>query len=104
LIDAILWQKIRRPLVGHIALRRGWLYEDQIREILKHRQWGEKFGEVALRGGYLTPDELRTILGWQRLLQPRIGGYFVGKRLLTVSFVEKMAERLRRHNREFSPG
>jgi len=103
LIDAILWQKIRRPLVGHIALRRGWLYEDQIREILKYRRWGEKFGEVALRGGYLTPDELRMILGWQRILQPRIGGYFVEKRLLTVSFVEKMAERLRRHNREFKP-
>jgi hypothetical protein len=51
----------------------------------------------------LTPDELRMILGWQRILQPRIGGYFVGKRLLTVSFVEKMAERFRRHNREFNP-
>jgi len=103
LIDAILWQKIGRPLVGHIALRRGWLYEDQIREILKHRQWGEKFGDVALRGGYLTPDELRMILGWQRILKPRIGGYFVEKRLFTVSFVEKMADQFRRHNRKFNP-
>jgi hypothetical protein len=103
LIDAILWQKIRRPLVGHIALRWGWLYEDQIREILKHRQWGEKFGEVALRGGYLTSHELRMILGRQRILQPRIGGYFVEKRVLTVSCVEKMADWLRRHNRRFAP-
>ncbi|TRZ76625.1 MAG: hypothetical protein D4R93_03030 [Deltaproteobacteria bacterium] len=102
LIDAILWQKIRRPMVGHIALHRGWLHEDHIREILRHRNWGEKFGEVALRGGYLTPDELRKILVRQRLLQPRIGGYFVEKRLFTVSCVEKMAERLRRHNREFN--
>lgn len=101
LIDAILWQKIRRPLVGDIARRRGWLYEDQIREILESRRWGEKFGDVALRGGYLTTDELRMMLGWQRLLQPRIGGYFVEKRILTVSFVEIMAERLRRHNRGF---
>ena len=102
LIDAIIWQKIRRPLVGHIALRRGWLDEDQIRVILKHRQWGEKFGEVALRSGYLTPDELRMILGRQRILQPRIGGYFVEKRLLTFPFVEKIAERYRRHNRQFN--
>jgi hypothetical protein len=102
LIDAILWQKIRRPMVGHIALRRGWLYEDQIRQILRDREWGEKFGEVALRGGYLTPDELRMILARQRLLQPRIGGYFVEKKLFTVSCVEKMAERFRRHNREFN--
>lgn len=103
LIDAILWQKIRRPLIGHIAMRWRFLYEDQIREILKHRRWGEKFGEVALRGGYLTPDHLHMILGWQRLLQPRIGLYFVEKRLLTVSVVEKMAEQLRRHNRRFNP-
>jgi hypothetical protein len=103
LIDAILWQKIRRPLVGHIALRWKFLYEDQIREILKHRRWGEKFGEVALRGGYLTPDDLRMILGWQRILQPRIGLFFVEKRLLTVSIVDKIAERLRHHNRKFNP-
>jgi hypothetical protein len=101
LIDAILWQKIRRPMVGHIALRRGWLQEDHIREILRHRVWGEKFGEVALRGGYLTPEELRMILVRQRLLQPRIGGYFVEKRILTVSSVEKIAERFRRHNWEY---
>jgi hypothetical protein len=102
LIDAILWQKIRRPMVGHIALRKGWLQEDHIREILRHRDWGEKFGEVALRDGYLTPDELRMILVRQRLLQPRIGGYFVEKRIFTVSSVEKIAERFRRHNREFN--
>ena len=103
LIDAIIWQKIRRPLVGHIALRRGWLDEEQVREILKHRQWGEKFGEAALRGGYLTPAEIHMILGRQLILQPRIGRYFVGKRILTFSFVEKIAERYRRHNREFNP-
>lgn len=103
LIDAILWQKVGRPMVGRIALHRGWLYEDQIREILRHRQWGEKFGEVALRGGYLTPDELRMILGWQRILKPRIGRYFVEKRLLSASLVEKMADQFRRHNRKFKP-
>jgi hypothetical protein len=102
LIDAILWQKVRRPLIGQIALRWRFLYEDEIPEILKHRRRGEKFGDAALRGGYLTPDDLRVILGWQRLLQPRIGSYFVEKRLMTVSVVEKMVERLRRHNGQFN--
>ena len=102
LIDALLWQKIQRPLIGQIALRWRFLYEDQIPEILKHRRWGEKFGEVALRSGYLNSDDLRRILGWQRLLQPRIGSYFVEKQLMTVSVVEKLVERLRRHNRRFS--
>jgi hypothetical protein len=102
LIDALLWQKVRRPLIGQIALRWKFLYEDEIREILRQRHRGEKFGDAALRSGHLMPEELRMILGWQRLLQPRIGSYFVEKRLMPFSFVEKMAERLRRHNGRFS--
>jgi hypothetical protein len=103
LIDAIVWQKIRRPLCGSIAVRWGWLGEDEIREILGQRRRGEKFGESALRGGYLTSDELRTILGRQCLLQPRIGKYFVEQRILPVSVVETMAAELRRHNRQYRP-
>ena len=101
LIDAIIWQKFQRPLIGKIAVRWGWLYEDDVRQILQERQRGEKFGEAALRGGYLTPDRLRVILGRQRMLQPRIGKYFVEKRILPVSLVETMAEQSRRHNRQY---
>lgn len=101
LIDAIIWQKIQRPLIGNIAVHWKWLYDGDVREILKHRLWGEKFGESALRGGYLTQDELRIILGRQRILQPRIGKYFIEKRILTLSLVEKMAEGLCLHNRKY---
>ena len=101
LIDAIVWQKIRRPLFGSIAVRWGWLDEDEVREILGQRRRGEKFGESALRGGYLTSNELRIILGRQRMLQPRIGKYFVEQRILPVSVVETMAADLRRHNRQY---
>jgi len=101
LIDAIVWQRIQRPLIGIIAVRWAWLYEKDVREILKQRLWREKFGESALRGGYLTPDELRIILGRQRILQPRIGKYFVERRILTSSLVEKMAEKFRCHNRQY---
>jgi hypothetical protein len=101
LVDAIVWQKFQRPLIGKIAVRWGWLYEDDVRQILRGRQWGEKFGEAALRGGYLTSDRLRVILGRQRMLQPRIGKYFVEKRILPVSLVETMAEQSRRHNRQY---
>lgn len=102
LIDAIIWQKIQRPLIGNIAVRWEWLYEDDVKEILKQRLWGEKFGESALRGGYLTSDELRIILGRQRILQPRIGQYFVQRRILTGTFVEKMVEQFRYHNRQYN--
>jgi hypothetical protein len=101
LIDAIIWQRIQRPLIGNIAVRWKWLCEDDVREILKLRLRGEKFGESALRGGYLTPEELRIILGRQRVLQPRIGKYFVETKILTPSLVEKMAEGFRRHNRQY---
>ena len=101
LIDAIVWQKYQRPLIGTIALRWKWLYEDDIGEILHYRLSGEKFGESALRKGYLTPERLRMILAWQRLLQPRIGRYFVESKILPVSHVEDMVQQMRRHNRTY---
>ena len=98
LVDAIVWQKFQRPSVGKLAMRWGWLYEDDVWRILTERQRGEKFGEAALRGGYLTPERLRLILWRQRMLQPRIGNYFVEKKILPDSLVEAMAEQARRHN------
>ena len=98
LIDAIIWQKVQRPLIGHLARRWNWLYDHDIAEILKRRQLGEKFGECALRCSYLTSFELSMLLGRQRLLQPRIGKYFVEKKILSASAIERMAAQLRRHN------
>ncbi|MDD5171387.1 MAG: hypothetical protein PHN75_21405, partial [Syntrophales bacterium] len=98
LIDAIIWQKVQRPLIGHLALRWRCLIEHDVSEIMKRRRLGERFGECALRCNYLTPHELNMLLGRQRILQPRIGKYFVEKRILSAWMVEKMAERLRLHN------
>jgi hypothetical protein len=98
LIDAIIWQKVHRPLLGHLALRWQWLNDDDIMGILRERHLGEKFGECALRCRYLTPYELDLLLGRQRLLQPRIGKYFVEKKILSALAVENMATQLRRHN------
>lgn len=98
LIDAIVWQKAQRPPIGNLALRWRWLYEQEVRDILTRRRFGERFGECALRYGYLTPDKLRLLLGRQNLLQPRIGKYFVEKRILSALSVEGMAGKLRRHN------
>ena len=99
LIDALVWQKMQRPLFGSIAVRWGWLDEDEVGAILGQRRRGEKFGESALRSGYLTSNELRIILSRQRMLQPRIGKYFVAQRILSVPVVETMVADLRRHNR-----
>ena len=98
LIDAIVWQKAQRPAIGSLAMRWHWLCDRDIRDILAKRRFGERFGECALRYGYLTPDKIRMLLSRQNLLQPRIGKYFVEKRILSVMSVESMAEKLRRHN------
>ncbi|MHB8770790.1 MAG: DnaJ domain-containing protein [Syntrophales bacterium] len=101
LIEAIVWQKMRRPLFGTIAVRWGWLDDEEVREILGQRRRGEKFGESALRAGYLSANELRIILGRQRMLQPKIGKYFIEQGILPVSMVETMAVKMRHHNRTY---
>ena len=98
LIDAIIWQKVQRPLIGNLAMRWNWLHTNDIAEIMRHRRFGEKFGECALRFNFLTPYELSMLLGRQRLLQPRIGRYFVENKILSPGTVEKMARELRLHN------
>ncbi len=101
LIEAIVWQKMRRPLFGAIAVRWGWLDDAEVRDILGQRRRGEKIGESALRAGYLSANELRIILGRQRILQPKIGNYFIEKGILPVSMVETMAVKMRHHNRTY---
>jgi hypothetical protein len=101
LIDALVWQKVQRPLLGRIGIRWKWLQEEDVRAILHRRRGGERFGEAALRGGYLTPERLKTMLGWQGLLQPRIGRFFVEKGILEKALVEELAEKSRLHNRPF---
>ena len=101
LIDALVWQKVQRPQLGRIGVLWKWLHDEDIRHILRQRQRGERFGEAALREGYLTPEKLKAMLGRQRLLQPRIGRYFVEKEILAAAQVEELAEKARRHNRAF---
>lgn len=100
LIEAIVWQKVQRPLLGRIGVRWKWLYDEDVHHILRQRRWGERFGEAALREGYLTPENLKIMLGRQRLLQPRIGRFFVEKGILKAALVEELAEKARWHNRQ----
>ncbi len=99
LIEAIIWQRMQRPLIGKIAVHCKWLRKEEVKEILAKRRLGEKFGESALRNGYLSQEDVHILLRRQRLLQPRIGKYFVEKKILPHSLVEKLVERARLHNR-----
>jgi hypothetical protein len=97
-IDALVWQRRRRPPVGRIARDLGLLSEKEIQAVLKQRAAQEKFGESAIRMGFLTPYKLMVLLGKQRRLQRQIGDYFVQSGILTRRQVEVMAQKQSVHN------
>lgn len=95
LIDALVWQKTKRPPIGELAKRMHLLSDEEVKEVLRKRRWGERFGESAHRLGLLTLYDIERILARQRLIQPRIGRYFIEKGILTFSEVERLVWELK---------
>lgn len=98
LIDAIVWQRKQRPMIGQLALRWKKLSEQQVRAILMERRLGEKFGESAARAGYLTRLEVMALLGSQRRLQCPIGEFFLKRNLLREQEMDRIVKKQRIHN------
>ncbi len=102
LIDAIVWQRRQRPLIGQLARRWRKLSDGDIRVILMGRQLGEKFGECAIRSGYLTRFEVMALVGGQSRLQHPIGEYFLQQNILASREIEHMRRKQQIHNRRIS--
>ena len=100
LIEAIVWQKNKRPMVGNIAVRWDWLDQNDIRSIVSMRLRGEKFCECALRCGYISSYQLTILLARQRMLQPLIGSFFVDRRIIALQEMERIVEQFHTHNRK----
>lgn len=98
---AVVWQKIRRPRLGDLARKLDWLDPVDIKNVMHQRQKGELFGESALRTGLLTSYQLLVLLGRQKLLQPRIGDYFIEKGILSSNKLDAVAKALSEHNRRY---
>ena len=98
LLEALAWQRRRRPRFGEIASRCRLLDDRQIDEIIEARQRRERFGEAAIRTGHLTGAHRLAVLGRQRKLQPRIGQYFVDRGLLSSGEIDGAATDMREHN------
>ena len=99
-IQALLWQRRQRPLLGQIAMDWGMLTLPDIRQILASRKLGEKFGESAVRQGYLKAYNLLALLGKQRRLQSRLGEYFLQNGWLTDRQIEILLKMQQRHNHQ----
>ncbi|MCD6199987.1 MAG: J domain-containing protein [Deltaproteobacteria bacterium] len=99
-INAVVWQRRQRPHIGQIALDWEMISAKDIHNILKGRDFREKFGESAIRRGYLTPYKLMALLGKQRSLQPPIGEYFVRHWNLTTQKMEEIVGKQHDHNRK----
>lgn len=99
-VNALIWQRRQRPLLGQIAMNWGLLSLQDIREILAARQLGEKFGESAIRQGYLKAYNLLALLGKQRRLQPRFGEYFLQNGWFTSAQTDAFFKMQQHHNRE----
>lgn len=103
LVEAIVWQKGERPMVGNIAMRWDWLDQNDIRSIISMRRTGEKFCECALRCGYISRYQLNLLLARQKMLQPLIGSFFVDRKIITSHEMERIVEQFHTHNRKHWP-
>lgn len=98
IIQALVWQKTMRPRVGELCLKFGWLTNDDIHLILKHRTFDRPFGRSALNLGLLNVKQVKTILFMQKTLQKKLGEFFIENNILTEQSLEKLLTHHRRHN------
>ncbi|MDT8441803.1 MAG: hypothetical protein RQ723_09095 [Desulfuromonadales bacterium] len=100
LIEALIWQRRQRPVLGEIASRWGWLNDEQIRQICQYRGRALRFGGKALEMGLLSGLQVDTLVHHQRNRQRRIGEYFIDKGLITAVEADRLARDLHAHNRQ----
>jgi len=98
LIDALVWQRSQRPIIGDIALRWGWLTAGGIDQITQSSGLSGRFGEKAMGLGLLSPFQVKTLLFFQRSQQERLGQYFVVHQLLSKDNLERFVADLQEHN------
>ena len=98
LIDALVWQRGQRPVMGDIAKRWSWLDEEKVKTILDFRGRPLRFGEKAVHLGYLTPFHIKAMLWYQRSQQERLGQFFLRKGYLSPGELEQLVRDLNGHN------
>jgi hypothetical protein len=101
LIDAIVWQRQQRPVIGDIALRWRWLDNAAINRIVRARDLRGRFGEKALELDLLTSFQVKVLLYYQFSRQERLGTYFVRHGIMKSEKLERLVRQLNEHNIRF---
>jgi hypothetical protein len=101
LIKAIVWQRLQRPSIGALAVRWDWIDSRDVWDVIQERHKGEKFGECAVRRGHISKYKLVLLLDRQRMLQPKIGGYFIENDIIPSYKISKLVDDLKIHNKKF---
>jgi hypothetical protein len=98
MIEALVWQRRQRPVLGDLAERWGWLTPADVQAINRYHGQRGRFGARAVKLGYLTPFQVQVLLRYQRQLQKRFGQYFVEQGRMTNAEIEAWLREQQRHN------
>jgi hypothetical protein len=101
MIEALVWQRRQRPIIGNIAETWGWLKNADVQAINRHHGRRGRFGARAVDLGYLTPFQVQVLLRHQRQSQKLFGQYFVEQGRLTNAEVEAYIRAQRQHNAHY---
>ena len=73
-----------RPLVGILALARGYMTPDQVREVNRiQKREDKRFGQISIEKGYLTAEKLEELLSAQKNEHVLLGQILVEDRILS---------------------
>jgi len=102
LIDALVWQRQQRPMIGQLARKWGILTEQQVQAVLERRRasgrYEVKFADFAEELGFLTAKDKMALCGRMKMLQKPIGQYFVDQGIFSRDQLTDLLSAHRRHN------
>lgn len=104
LVDATIWQRKQRPVIGSIAKDWGWLKEQDLSRVINFKRPFARFGEKAVALGVLNDFQVRTLLYSQRTRQQQFGQFFVQAGLLSAAQMERLVQECRAHNQRCAAG
>lgn len=100
-IEALVWQRRQRPVIGDLAIRWGWLTEKDIQFINRQGAFKGRFGARAEHGGYLTPFQVQVLLRYQQSCQQPFAQYFVEQGILSANEVKRLMRAQALHNSRY---